>query len=72
MYQKMHSLILDMPRKWKKLGKFRGVALSKERFQFIFDHEQDLLDVLEKGVHSYKEWTIVVERWTEFPGPDFL
>ncbi|XP_018474042.1 uncharacterized protein LOC108845310 [Raphanus sativus] len=72
MYQKMSSLILDMPRKWQKLGKVRGIALSKERFQFIFDHKHDLLDVQEKGVHSYKEWTIVVERWTEFPGPEFL
>lgn len=71
-FQKISSLILDMPRKWQKQGKVRGVALSRERFQFIFDHEHDLLDVLEKGVHSYKEWTIVVERWTESPGPDFL
>lgn len=34
--QKMAGLIHDMPRKWQKQGKVRGVALSKERFQFIF------------------------------------
>lgn len=53
--QKMPGLILDMPRKWQKQGKVRGVTLSKERFQFIFDHEHDLLEVLEKGVHTFND-----------------
>lgn len=29
--QKMAGLIHDMPRKWQKQGRVRGVALSKER-----------------------------------------
>ncbi|XP_018463125.1 uncharacterized protein LOC108834279 [Raphanus sativus] len=70
--QKMHNLILDMPRKCQKLGKVRGVALSNERFQFIFDNEHDLKDVLEKGVHTFHEWALAIERWTENPPPDFL
>ncbi|KAL1221272.1 hypothetical protein V5N11_032719 [Cardamine amara subsp. amara] len=28
--------------------------------------------VLEKGVHTYNEWTIVMERWVEHPPPDYL
>ncbi|WZZ54671.1 hypothetical protein YC2023_054778 [Brassica napus] len=51
-----------MPRKWQKQGRVRGVALSKERFQFIFDHEHDLLDVLEKGVHTYNDWALAIDR----------
>lgn len=45
---KMASLILDMLRKWQKVGKVRGVALSVEHFQFIFEHEHDMLEILEK------------------------
>lgn len=45
--QKMSGLILTMPRKWQKEGRVRGIALSKERFQFIFQSEHDLLD---KGI----------------------
>ncbi|KAG2271392.1 hypothetical protein Bca52824_065947 [Brassica carinata] len=59
-------------RKWSKEGKCRGVALSQERFQFFFDHEHDLLDVLEKGVHTFNEWALAIERWVEEPPDDYL
>lgn len=71
-YQKMADFIFEMPRKWQKQGRVRGIALSQERFQFISDNEHDLLEVLDKGVHTYKDWAIVVERWEEFPPPDSL
>lgn len=61
--QRMLGLIITMPRKWQKEGKVRGIALSRERFQFIFNSEYDLLDVLEKGVQTYNEWAMVLERW---------
>lgn len=70
--QKMSTLILSMPRKWQKEGKVRGVALSQEKFQFIFNNEHDLLDVLEKGVHTSNEWPVVLERWVENPPEDYL
>lgn len=70
--QKMSGVILTMPRKWQKEGRVRGVALSQERFQFIFQHEHDLLDVLEKGVQTFNEWTMVLERWVEHPPEDYL
>ncbi|KAG2303618.1 hypothetical protein Bca4012_062356 [Brassica carinata] len=71
-YQKISGLILTMPRKWKKEGKVRGVALSEEKFQFIFQTEHDLMDVLEQGVHTYNEWPMVLERWMENPPEDYL
>ncbi|XP_024016311.1 uncharacterized protein LOC112089786 [Eutrema salsugineum] len=46
--QRMSSLILDMPRKWQKYDRVCGLALSNDRFQFIFDYENDLLDILNK------------------------
>lgn len=70
--QKIPNLIRRMPRKWQKEGIVRGIALSPERFQFIFNNEHDLLDVLERGVQTFEEWVIVVERWVENPPEDYL
>ncbi|KAL1215208.1 hypothetical protein V5N11_016975 [Cardamine amara subsp. amara] len=70
--QKIANLILDMPRKWRLYDRVRGIALSPEKFQFFFKYEQDLEAILEKGVHTYNEWTLVIERWVEHPSPDYL
>lgn len=53
--QKMPNLIMKMPRKWQKEGRVRGIALSQERFQFIFKYEHDLLNILERGVQTFEE-----------------
>lgn len=67
-FQKVAHLILDMPRKWHKPGKIRGVALNKERFQFYVKNEEDLVDILERGVIQ----AFAFERWVEKEPPDFL
>lgn len=72
MYQKMPGLIFTMPRKWQKEGRVRGVALSQEKFQFFFQNEHDLNDVLEKGVHTYNEWALAIDRWVQEPPDDYL
>lgn len=33
--QRVSHLLIDLPRRWGKRGKIRGVALSNERFQFF-------------------------------------
>lgn len=53
--QNMSDLILDMPRKWQLYERVKGVALSKEKFQFIFKYEYDLEEVLNKGVHTFNQ-----------------
>lgn len=68
--QKMSTLIYKMPRKWEKEGRVREIALPKERFQFIFQNEHDLMDVLEKGVQIFNEWVIVLERRVKNPLED--
>ncbi|XP_024004102.1 uncharacterized protein LOC112081569 [Eutrema salsugineum] len=70
--QKMASLILDMPRKWQKYDRARGVALSVERFQFIFDTENDLDEILAKGFQTFNEWGLAIERWVDVPPADYL
>lgn len=70
--QSMSNLILDMPHKWQIYDRVRGVALSKEMFQFIFKYEQDLEEILKKRVHTFNQWTIVMEKWIERPLIDYL
>lgn len=70
--QVMKHLIRDMPQEWQKIGKVRGIAISSEKFQFIFNSKYDLDDVLEKGIHTYNEWAIAVERWVEHPPENYL
>ena len=53
--QPMKQLIRNMPRKWQEEGRVRGVALTNEKFQFIFDSKHDLEEVLTKGVHSFND-----------------
>ncbi|KAG7537204.1 hypothetical protein ISN44_As13g011240 [Arabidopsis suecica] len=70
--QSMKNLIRDMPRKWQKPGRMRGFAISSERFQFIFFNEHDLQEVLDKGSHTYNDWSLAVDRWYEVPPPNYL
>jgi len=70
--QPMKHLIRNIPRKWQKEGRVTGISLTSERFQFIFDSKHDLEDVLAKGVHTYNDWSIVVDRWYENPPDDYL
>ncbi|KAG2322288.1 hypothetical protein Bca52824_015501 [Brassica carinata] len=70
--QKVSNLLRDMPRKWQKYDRVRGVALSSERFQFIFKYEHDLEEVYNKGVHTLNDWALAIERWIEKPPPDYL
>ncbi|KAL0899093.1 hypothetical protein Bca101_083054 [Brassica carinata] len=71
-YQKMHGLILDMPRKWQKSDRVRGISVTRERFQFIFSHAFDLQDVLDRGMQTFKDWGLAIERWVEHPPPGYL
>ncbi|XP_024013054.1 uncharacterized protein LOC112087257 [Eutrema salsugineum] len=68
----MTDLILDMPRKWQVYDRVRGVALSKERFQFIFKYEHNLGEVLKKRVWTFNERLVVIDRWVENPTEDYL
>ncbi|XP_024010450.1 uncharacterized protein LOC112085466 [Eutrema salsugineum] len=70
--QNMADLILDIPRKWQVYDRVRGVALSSDRFQFIFKYEHDLEEVLRKHVWTFNEWSVVIDRWVEKPPENYL
>lgn len=70
--QIMARMIDYMPTAWRVYGRVRGIALSRDRFQFIFQREEDLLTVLKDRPWSYNRWAMVLERWTASPPTDFL
>ncbi|CAA7054863.1 unnamed protein product [Microthlaspi erraticum] len=61
--QKISHLLIDLPRRWGKRDRIRGVVLSNERFQFFFKTEHDLVEILGKGLQCFSEWAVVMERW---------
>lgn len=70
--KKISSMILDMPRMWRLYQRVRGVALSHDRFQFIFNSKADLNTVLDSGAWTYNEWSMVMERWVAKPSDNYL
>lgn len=70
--QVMSRMINYMPTAWRVYDRVRGVALSRDRFQFIFQREEDLLTVLKDRPWSYNHWTLLLERWCPSPPRDFL
>lgn len=70
--QPMAKMIEYMPIAWRVQGRVRGIALSRDRFQFIFKREEDLQTVLNDRPWSYNHWAMVIERWTPDPPDDFL
>ncbi|KAL0735144.1 hypothetical protein Bca4012_011354 [Brassica carinata] len=70
--QPMARMINYMPTAWRVHGRVRGIALSRDRFQFIFQREEDLLTVLKDRPWSYNHWTQLLERWSPNPPAAFL
>ncbi|XP_019092964.1 PREDICTED: uncharacterized protein LOC109129340 [Camelina sativa] len=70
--QRMANWILEMPRIWRLYDRVRGIALSRDRFQFIFKHEEDINEILKTGVWTQDDWGVVMERWVEDPPSDYL
>ncbi|KAL0679383.1 hypothetical protein Bca4012_007364 [Brassica carinata] len=70
--QNMARMIDYMPLAWRLYDRVRGIALTRDRFQFVFKREEDLETVLKDRPWSYNHWTMVLERWVPSPPRDFL
>lgn len=70
--QSTSRMIEYMPTAWRVYGRVRGIVLSGDRFQFIFQREEDLQTVLKDRPWSYNHWAMLLERWTASPPDDFL
>ncbi|XP_033133384.1 uncharacterized protein At4g02000-like [Brassica rapa] len=70
--QSMTRMIEYMPTAWRVYDRVRAIALSQDRFQFIFQREEDLETVLKDRPWSYNHWAMALERWTANPPEGFL
>lgn len=70
--QRMAKWILDMPKIWKLYDRVRGIALSRNHFQFIFKQEEDMIEILKTGVWTQDDWSVVMEHLIEDPPPNYL
>lgn len=69
--QSMARMIEYMPTAWRVSRRVRGITLSSDRFQFIFQREEDLLTILKDRPSSYNHCAMALERWTLNPPEDF-
>ncbi|KAL0815788.1 hypothetical protein Bca101_072232 [Brassica carinata] len=65
-------MIEYMPTAWRVYDRVRGISLFLDRFQFVFQREEDLQTVLKDRSWSYNHWAMVIDRWTPNPPGDFL
>ncbi|RID52580.1 hypothetical protein BRARA_G00033, partial [Brassica rapa] len=62
--QKPIRAVIDfMAQVWNLEGRIVGRALGLDKFQFKFESEYDLLQVLDKGPYHYKRWMLLLQRW---------
>jgi len=60
--QRVRSLIPFFTDLWKGDTRPVGSDLGNGMFQFQFNNETDLVDVLEKRPYHYTRWMVIVER----------
>lgn len=61
-----------MPKIWKLEGRITSRINDDGSVQFFFKREHQLLTVLDNGPWTYKDWLVVVDRWSRRQYPDFL
>lgn len=70
--QNMARMLRTMPKILRVYERARGIALTKERFQFIFELESDIQTVLKQGFWTFDDWGMAMERWVEQPPSNFF
>lgn len=61
--QVMKMLLFMLPRIWGVEGRVVGTDLVLGRFQFAFDLEEDIEEVLNMGPFHFNAWMISLVRW---------
>ncbi|KAF8080725.1 hypothetical protein N665_0925s0009 [Sinapis alba] len=69
--QKVWSLLPFFTKKWSTGSRPIGSDLGQGMFQFQFDNEADLLEVLDKRPYHYAKWMIIIQRWEPTTTQDF-
>ncbi|KAJ4889621.1 hypothetical protein Rs2_29369 [Raphanus sativus] len=61
--QDMKTLLFMLPRIWNVEGRVAGTDLGLGRFQFAFDVEEDIVEVLKMEPFHFDHWMISLVRW---------
>lgn len=61
--QRMWPLLSFFTELWKSDVRPVGADLGNGMFQFQFEREQDLQNVLDKRPYHYARWMVIVQRW---------
>ncbi|XP_010466789.1 PREDICTED: uncharacterized protein LOC104746938 [Camelina sativa] len=71
--QDLYSLIDKLPQEWPiDSSKCRGRLIGGGKFQFLFERERDLEMVLWSGPYHFNRSLVVLDKWQDKPGPQFL
>ncbi|KAJ4910560.1 hypothetical protein Rs2_05181 [Raphanus sativus] len=69
--QDMKILLFMLPRIWNVEGRVAGVDLGLGRFQFAFDLEEDIAEVLKMEPFHFDYWMISLVRWRPVLEPNY-
>lgn len=61
--QKTKALVDFFLQHWKVAGSFSGRDLGPQLFQFKFESEKDIQQILDQGPYHFKKWMIILQRW---------
>lgn len=61
--QEMKSLLYHLPRIWNVEEKVVGADLGLGRFQFDFQEEDDIVEVLKREPFHFNGWMLSIVRW---------
>lgn len=61
--QKIWQLIIELPKKWSLKGRVVGSDLDYDCFQFRFDLEEDLHNILLNRPYQFYNWMVVLQQW---------
>lgn len=70
--QNLRQVLASLPRTWGMVGFVRGRMVGNWRFQFVFPSEESLETVLRRGLWSYAERMLVLQRWSPEMDPSAL
>lgn len=61
--QEMNALLFHLPKIWNVDERVVGADLGLGRFQFDFDQEEDIVEVMKKEPFHFDNWMLSVVRW---------
>lgn len=69
--QKMSAVLPYLAKKWNLEDPSAGIDLGRDCFQFRFNREEEIQDVLRNRPYQYGRWMIIVQRWEPVISPSF-